>query len=182
MGRSPRTAIGKSPEMSKEARYWVDKLRLIAHPEGGHYRQSYRSDLSIARAALPRQFTGARSVSTAIYFLLEGENFSGFHRLRSDELWHFYTGNPLLVHVIEEEGRYSEIQLGTDLEAGQNWQAVVKAGCWFASCVRDPGSFALVGCTVAPGFEFEDFELGEREGLTRLFPQHRDLIQRFTRL
>jgi hypothetical protein len=138
--------------------------------------------LSIARAALPRQFTGARSVSTAIYFLLEGENFSGFHRLRSDELWHFYTGNPLLVHVIEEEGRYSEIQLGTDLEAGQNWQAVVKAGCWFASCVRDPGSFALVGCTVAPGFEFEDFELGEREGLTRLFPQHRDLIQRFTRL
>jgi predicted cupin superfamily sugar epimerase len=168
--------------MTKEARYWVDKLRLIAHPEGGHYRQSYRSDLSIAREALPRQFTGARSVSTAIYFLLEGENFSGFHRLLSDELWHFYTGTPLLVHVIEPDGRYAEIQLGSDLEAGQIWQAVVKAGCWFASCVRDPASFALVGCTVAPGFEFEDFEMGERKGLTRLFPQHRDLIERFTRL
>ena len=114
--------------------------------------------------------------------MLEGENFSAFHRLLSDELWHFYTGTPLLVHVIDPDGRYSEIQLGSDLEAGQIWQAVVKAGCWFASCVRDPKSFALVGCTVAPGFEFEDFEMGEREGLTRLFPQHRDLIERFTRL
>ncbi len=95
--------------MTNSAKYWIDKLGLIAHPEGGYYRETYRSSLSIAREALPLQFTGPRLVSTAIYFLLEGENFSAFHRLRSDELWHFYVGGPLVVHVIEENGRYSEM-------------------------------------------------------------------------
>src|SRR4029077_4292815 len=101
--------------------------------------------------ALPAEFTGARAASTAIYFLLEGKNFSAFHRLRSDELWHFYAGASLVVHVIEPSGEYSAIRLGRDLEAGQVPQAVVRAGCWFASHVADCESFAVVGCTVAPG-------------------------------
>lgn len=167
--------------MSKTAQYWIDKLSLIAHPEGGYYYESYRSELSIAREALPPEFDGSRLVSTAIYFLLEGENFSAFHRLRSDELWHFYAGSSIVVHVIEPNGGHSEIQLGGNPERGEVFQAAVKAGCWFASQVRDRRSFALAGCTVAPGFDFADFELGKRSELVKLYPQHRELIERLTR-
>ena len=167
--------------MIKSARYWIDKLNLIAHPEGGYYRETYRAELSIPKAGLPSQFPGPRLVSTAIYFLLDGENFSAFHRLRSDELWHFYSGSPITVHVIEPGGGGSEILLGSDLDAGEVLQAVVKAGCWFASRVRDPKSFALAGCTVAPGFDFADFELGKRAELVRLYPHHRKLIELLTR-
>lgn len=167
--------------MPHSARYWIDKLGLIAHPEGGYYRETYRSELSIAREALPPQFTGARLVSTAIYFLLEGENFSAFHRLRSDELWHFYAGSSITVHVIEPDRGYTEIQVGSNPDAGDVLQAAVKAGRWFASRVRDPQSFALAGCTVAPGFDFSDFELGRRAELVRQYPQHRKLIEQLTR-
>jgi predicted cupin superfamily sugar epimerase len=165
----------------KTARYWIEKLQLEAHPEGGYFRQTYRSDVMIAREALPAGFAGARAASTAIYFLLEGENFSAFHRLRSDEVWHFYAGDPLVVHVISPEGSYSSILLGCELEAGQVLQAVVLAGCWFASHVADWSSFAVVGCTVAPGFDFEDFKMGEREELVARYPQHREVIERLTR-
>jgi predicted cupin superfamily sugar epimerase len=137
--------------------------------------------LVLPKQALPAGFAGARAVSTAIYFLLENTNFSAFHRLRSDEVWHFYTGEPLAVHVIELQGRYSRILLGRDFEAGQVLQAVVPAGCWFASHVADWDSFALAGCTAAPGFDFEDFEMGKWEELVQVFPQHRELIERLTR-
>ena len=165
----------------KEAKYWIEKLQLEAHPEGGYFRQTYRSEVSIAQEALPAGFAGARAASTAIYFLLEEENVSAFHRLRSDEVLHFYAGDPLVVHVIEPEGNYSSILLGCDLEAGQVLQGVVRAGCWFASHVADWNSFSVVGCTVAPGFEFDDFELGKRAELVATYPQHRELIQRLTR-
>ncbi len=167
--------------MRKSAQYWIDKLNLIPHPEGGYYRETYRAQLSIPHDALPPGFTGPRLVSTAIYFLLEGHNFSAFHRLRSDELWHFYAGSPITVRVIEPEGSLSQIQLGGDPEAGEALQASVKAGRWFASCLQDADSFALTGCTVAPGFDFADFELGKRSELIGLYPQHRKLIERLTR-
>jgi len=167
--------------MAKTAQYWINKINLIAHPEGGYYCETYRSQLSIAKEALPPEFTGSRLVSTAIYFLLEGENFSAFHRLRSDEIWHFYAGGTIAVHVIDPDGSYSKIQLGSDPQAGEVFQAVVKAGSWFASQVRDPKSFALAGCTVAPGFDFADFELGSRSEVVKLYPQHRKLIEQFTR-
>jgi predicted cupin superfamily sugar epimerase len=165
----------------KSAQNWIDKLGLIPHPEGGYYRESYRSQLLIPHEALAPQFTGARLASTAIYFLLEAQNFSAFHKLRSDELWHFYTGSSMSVHVIGSEGEYSEIQLGGDAESGEVFQAIVKAGSWFASRIRDQRSFALVGCTVAPGFDFADFELGKRSDLVKLYPQHRLLIEQLTR-
>lgn len=167
--------------MTKDATYWIEKLSLEEHPEGGYYRQTYRADLVLTKNALPPEFNGPRAVSTAIYFLLDGEIFSAFHRLRSDEVWHFYAGSTLVVHVIDEHGSYSEILLGSDPEGGEVFQAVVKANCWFASRVRDGKGFALVGCTVAPGFEFEDFAMGKREELVREYPQHWAVIERLTR-
>jgi predicted cupin superfamily sugar epimerase len=166
---------------NRNAKYWIEKLQLEPHPEGGYFRQTYRSGVVIAREALPAGFSGARTASTAIYFLLGGKDFSAFHRLRSDEVWHFYYGEPLLVHVIEPEGNYSRVLLGRDLDAGEVLQAVVRAGCWFASHVVDWSSFAVVGCTVAPGFDFEDFEMGMREELIPHYPALRELIRRLTR-
>jgi uncharacterized protein len=167
--------------MSRDAAFWIEKLRLEKHPEGGHYRQTYRADLILAKESLPKEFAGARAISTAIYFLLEGEEISAFHRLRSDEVWHFYLGAPLAVHVIGRAGDYSELLLGSDPEAGEVLQAVVKAGCWFGSRMKKEGGFALVGCTVAPGFDFEDFEMAKREQLMSAYPQHREVIERLTR-
>jgi hypothetical protein len=163
------------------ARNWIEKLQLEPHPEGGYFRQTYRSDMLFAREALPAGFGGARVASTAIYFLLEGKNYSAFHRLRSDEVWHFYAGTPLIVHVISSQREYSSILLGPELEAGQVFQAVVPAGCWFASHVADWTGWALVGCTVAPGFDFEDFEMGKKAELVAGHPQYRELIERLTR-
>jgi predicted cupin superfamily sugar epimerase len=167
--------------MKKDAEYWIRKLELEPHPEGGYFRQTYRANLVLAKESLPQEFTGPRAASTAIYFLLEGENFSAFHRLLSDELWHFYVGSALVVHVIDKDGQYSEVLLGSDPDEGEALQAVVKAGCWFASEVRDRKSFALVGCTVAPGFDFADFEMAKREELVKDYPQHRSVIERLTR-
>ncbi len=171
----------KNPLTISTAQDWIEKLQLAPHPEGGYFRQTYRSEVMIPSEALPAGFTGARAASTAIYFLLEGQNFSAFHRLQSDELWHFYAGAPMWVHVIDQAGNYSRIVLGGDPEAGQVLQAVVQAGNWFASHVADWTSFALVGCTVAPGFDFQDFEMGNRKELAARYPQHQDLIERLTR-
>ncbi len=170
----------KMAKLKNKTNYWIEKLQLEPHPEGGYFRQTYRSEVAISREALPSSFTGPRAVSTAIYFLLAGENFSAFHRLRSDEMWHFYVGAPVTVHVIEPGGKYSAIVLGNDPEAGQVLQAVARAECWFASHVADWKSFAVVGCTVSPGFDFEDFEMGKRMELVREYPQHRGIIERLT--
>lgn len=160
---------------------WIEKLRLEPHPEGGYFRQTYRSNVLIPRQALPAGFKGDRAASTAIYFLLEGMNFSAFHRLKSDEVWHFYVGAPLVVHVIDPNGKYKSILLGSDPESGEVLQGIVPAGCWFASHVADWKSFAVVGCTVAPGFDFADFEMAKREELVSRYPKHRELIERLTR-
>ena len=163
------------------AKDWIEKLQLAPHPEGGYFRQTYKSEVVIAREALPAGFSGARAASTAIYFLLDGQNFSAFHRLQSDELWHFYAGAPLCVHLLDPAGNYSRIILGSDPDSGEVLQAVVPAGNWFGSHVAGWSSFALVGCTVAPGFDFQDFEMGNRRDLGARYPQHHDLIARLTR-
>ena len=161
------------------AQQWIQRLQLQPHPEGGWYRQTYRAPLTLPHAALPGH-AGDRAASTVIYFLLAGDQFSAFHRLRSDEVWHFYAGSELIVHVIEH-GTYSEILLGNDMQAGQQFQAVVPSGCWFGSSLRHPDTYALVGCTVAPGFDFADFEMAKRAELIAHYPQHRAMIERLTR-
>jgi predicted cupin superfamily sugar epimerase len=168
--------------LDQDAQYWIDHLELSPHPEGGYYRVTYESDLTIAVGALPSRFHGDRLASTAIYFLLAGKDFSAFHRIASDEVWHFHAGSALSVYVIDREGRDSEFHLGNRPESGEVFQAVVKAGCWFASRLKDAKTYALVGCTVAPGFDFADFELATRSELTDAYPKHQKLIEELTRL
>lgn len=160
----------------------IKKLDLSPHPEGGYYKETYRSEGSIPQEALGAKYLGERSLSTGIYFLLTADNFSAFHRIHQDEMWHFYYGEPIRVHMIAPTGEYSFQDLGMDLTNGQVPQFVVPGGYWFASEVASKTGFGLVGCTVAPGFDFEDFELATRESLMDEFPEHEEVIRRLTRL
>lgn len=155
----------------------VAHYQLQAHPEGGFYSRTYASDVLIPANALPQRFTGDRFISTAIYFLLEGNQFSAFHRIRSDELWHFYTGVGLYIYIIHPDGRGEQLKLGNDITKGYSFQHVVKAGCWFASKPVTNNGFSFVGCTVAPGFDFADFEMAEKEMLLKEYPQHSEWIE-----
>ena len=157
----------------------VKRFDLKPHPEGGFYSESYRSAETIPHKGLPDRFTGDRYYSSAIYFLLENGNFSAFHRIKSDECWHFYSGDPLWIHVLYPDGTCKTITLGNTEEAV--YQFIVPAGCWFASETAPGGNFSLVGCTVAPAFDFADFELANAEELIHDFPNHKDLIQRLCR-
>jgi predicted cupin superfamily sugar epimerase len=173
-GRGPHDPIEVG---SRDASYWIARLGLTRHPEGGYYRETYRAAGRIAAHA----GLGERSFSTAIYYLLPAEEVSRLHRLRSDELVHFHLGSPLTLHLLDEAGAYRRVSLGRELEEGQVLQAAVPAGTWFGATVERPGSFALVGCTVAPGFEFADFEQAERPELAARFPAHRAIVERLTR-
>lgn len=159
----------------------IARLELSPHPEGGWYRETYRCEERYPGAGLPERFDGARCHATSIYFLLTGESFSSLHRIKADEQWHFYAGSPLDIHVIDPDGTYQALRLGSDLAQGQSFQAVVPHGCWFGATVDGEGGFALLGCSVAPGFEFGDFELARREELLVQYPDHAALIMRLTR-
>lgn len=159
----------------------IRHLDLKPHPEGGFYRETYRSPFLISRDALPPGFHGPTAVSTSIYFLLTADTFSALHRIRSDEVWHFYDGDPLTVSMISPEGTVSDLVLGRDLTAGNVYQGWVPAGHWFGARVRSHGRWSLVGCTVAPGFQFEDFEMARRSDLSTRWPHAKSLIEDLTR-
>lgn len=168
--------------MPQNAQYFIDQLGLIPHPEGGYYRETYRSEEIFSQDKLPERYPSERCHVTSIYFLLESKEFSTFHRLRTTELWHFHTGTTLELHIIDAEGNLTTQYIGSDIANGELLQTVIPARSWFAIRVVAPDSFALIGCTVAPGFEFEDFELAKREDMVKEFPQHKELITKFTRL
>ncbi len=161
----------------------IATLELEPHPEGGFFRETYRAPETISLAALSSRFRGDRAFSTAIYFLIQAKQFSALHRICSDELWHFYLGEPLELVEITSDGRLTTTLLGHDITAGTRPQAVIPAGSWFGSRLARPSShaFALVGCTVAPGFDFADFELAARGELLAAYPQHEDMIRAMTR-
>jgi uncharacterized protein len=163
--------------MKTTAAYWRDTLQLTKHVEGGSFRETYRA----AAIVEPAGFAGPRNASTGIYFLLEDGDFSAFHRIASDEMWHFYDGITLHIYEITAEGLLKVHRLGRNYSQGEQLQLVIPAGSWFASCVEETGGFALVGCTVAPGFDFADFELAGRTELSELYPQHAGLIALLTR-
>lgn len=158
---------------------WIEELRLRRHPEGGWYREVYRAEETIGQASLPRRFTGERCLSTAIYYLLQHPEVSALHRLRQDEVWHFFEGTGLTLHVIDAAGHYSTVALGRRLEAGERPMAVMMAGWLFGATVA-PDGYALTGCTVAPGFEFEDFDIPSRGVLLERYPRHRAIIERLS--
>ena len=159
----------------------IENLELTPHPEGGYFRETYRSSGVIDKESLGSNFKGKRNYSTCIYFLLTSNDFSAFHRIKQDEIWHFYDGSPIHLHVISPEGAYSQHRIGRDLENGEVPQFVVPGGSWFASEVQNEKAYSLVGCTVSPGFDFEDFELGTKSELVSLFPGQKDIIMRLTR-
>lgn len=158
----------------------IEKLGLIRHPEGGWFRESYRADGSVPLSGLPGRSGGDRPYSTAIYFLLNRGEVSRFHRILSDELWHFHAGTQLTIHILAPDGEYRSLAVGPDLSGDDSFQAVVPAGCWFGAEVTGVGAFTLVSCTVAPGFDFADFELADRDDLLRRYPEHGELVRRLT--
>ena len=160
----------------------IRKLNLEPHPEGGYYRETYRADLQIDQVSLGDSYSGKRNCSTCIYFLLTSDSFSSFHRIKQDEIWHFYQGNPIRMHLISPSGDYSNVTIGNNIETGEAPQFVVPRGYWFAGATMGDKGYSLVGCTVSPGFDFDDFELGNREELISKFPQHQKIITKFTRL
>lgn len=167
--------------MLEKVKYYIDRLQLLPHPEGGYYKEVYRAGEMILAENLPGSYSGDRNISTSIYFLLKGRDFSAFHRLKSDELWHFYDGAALKISFIDDEGNFKEILLGKNLEAGEVFQTVIKKNFWFAAELVDQSSFALVGCTVSPGFDFQDFEMADCSDLITRFPVHSDKIKRLCR-
>jgi predicted cupin superfamily sugar epimerase len=153
----------------------VEKLGLQEHPEGGFYKETYRSNQTIETDK-----NVYRNISTAIYFLLENENKSLFHRIKSDELWFFHQGEALEI-VFIKEGVLNTIILGNNLENGEVVQATIPANTWFASRVKNLKGYSFVSCTVAPGFDFADFELAKREDLINEFPNLKETIEKFTK-
>ncbi|EDP69975.1 hypothetical protein FBALC1_10597 [Flavobacteriales bacterium ALC-1] len=158
----------------------ISILDLKPHPEGGFFKETYRSKGEIDESSLENGYEGKRNYSTCIYFLLTSENFSAFHRIRQDEIWHFYYGSPINLHIISESGRYINHAIGIDIKKGEVPQFIVPGGSWFAAEVVNQNSHSLIGCTVSPGFSFEDFELKSRDELISLFPDKKEIISRLT--
>lgn len=158
---------------------WIEMLGLKAHPEGGFFRETYRSAEMIPQSGLPARFPGARAFATGIYFLLRSQDRSVFHRIKSDEMWHFYDGATLSIFVLDDSG-VEAFRLGKNISAGESPQILIPAGKWFGAAVEDRDSFVLAGCTVAPGFDFQDFEMADRFTMLKTFPAHSDIIERLT--
>ena len=166
--------------MNPRAAFIIEKLGLKPHPEGGYFKEIYRSNDIIPHSALPKGFGGDRNFCTSIYFLLEGKDFSAFHRIQSDELWHFHEGCDVNIYELGKEGLVTH-RLGGDFNRTSGYQCVINAGNWFASRPNEPDSYVLTGCTVSPGFDFADFEMAERTKLVSEFPACGALIKDLTR-
>ncbi|MFH1452595.1 MAG: cupin domain-containing protein [Armatimonadota bacterium] len=157
----------------------VQAYNLEPHPEGGYYKETYRSEGSIPANDLP-EHSGDRNYSTAIFFLLPEGDVSKLHRIKSDEMWHFYMGGPLTIVQINLEGKVEKIVLGSDIKKGQKVQYMIPAGYWFGAYPNPGSNFSFVGCTVAPGFDFLDFEQGDSTQLIKEYPDARVVIEQLT--
>jgi predicted cupin superfamily sugar epimerase len=159
----------------QNASYWINKLQLKPHPEGGYYHEVFRSAVNISRVGQDAR----KQACTSIYYLLEGGDYSGFHRLQSDEVWYFHKGAPLHIHAINKDGIYTLHELADNLTG--NLSVVIPAGVWFAAELATRDGFTLVSCAVAPAFDFNEFEMAFRENLSLLCPNHREIIDRLCR-
>ena len=162
----------------------IKHLELEPLPvEGGRYRQTYVASDDVAAEALPERYGRAKPLCTAIYYLLTDQldSFSALHRLPTDEIYHFYLGDPVEMLLLHAEGHSERVILGQDLQAGQHVQYVVPAGVWIGSRLRDGGQFALMGTTMAPGYDNQDYKGGEAAGLERQYPDRAELIRQLSR-
>jgi uncharacterized protein len=162
-----------------EAAFLIHSLGLLPHPEGGYYKEVYRSAESIQADALPLRYGGSRHFGTSIYFMLTSAAPSRFHRIKSDELWYFHTGGSLSLHILHQ-GAYRQTRIGSDVRAEEVFQVVIPAGAWFAAESDPEPGFSLVSCAVMPGFDFADFELAETLKLAAVYPEHQALIKRLS--
>jgi hypothetical protein len=160
---------------NQSASYWIKHLNLQPHPEGGYYSEVFRSEQQLLRLGAHEQ----KQACTSIYYLLEGDDYSGFHRLASDEIWYFHKGVPLHIHVIDQQGVHIALELSDTISGSLS--IAIRAGLWFASEIPSGNGFTLVSCAVAPGFDFSEFEMAEKQKLTALFPQHSNLLNKFCR-
>ena len=167
--------------MLKKVKYYIKNLELKKHPEGGYFNEVYRAKEEIKKENLPARFSGDRNFSTSIYFLLDEENISYFHKIKSDEIWHFYDGSTIRIYTIKNKDELSIGLLGRNISKGEQLQVIIKKGIWFCAEVVGKKDFGLVGCTVSPGFDFEDFTLAKRDTLLKKFPKHKKIIKRFTK-
>lgn len=162
------------------AEYWIQHLQLLPHPEGGFYRETYRSNIAISRSDLPVGFLDDRRLSTCIYYLLRSDEISKLHRLKSDEIWFYHFGSPLRVYEIDSEGAKHTHILGANHEKAEQFSLIIPAGHTFCAEVVEKNTFGLVSCMVSPGFDFNDFEIFEREDLLQAYPKHKELIEKFS--
>ena len=165
----------------QKADFWIESLQLAPHPEGGFYRETYRSEgLYPFTDATP--FNGPRAYATAIHYLLQGKDCSKLHKIHSDELWFFHDGHPLKVHIFPEAGEPSSFTLGLAPDKGQVVQEVVPRESWFGASLETPEdeSYTLVSCVVVPGFDFRDFAFADKKTLLQKFPRHTEIIERLT--
>ena len=164
----------------KSSKYWISKLGLEKHPEGGYYKETYRAEELLDHRALPKRYSGNRCFATSIYYLLNEQEYSSFHRLQTDETWHFYLGTTMELLVIDLDGQLNQYLLGTDFDRGERLQITIPKNLWFAARMQNTKGYALVGCTMSPGFHFDDFELADQTSLIKQYSQHENLIRQLT--
>lgn len=166
--------------MDKGIKSIINTLQLSPHPEGGWFKETYRSSGIISKNELPSEYSGNRNYSTGIYFLLTSDSFSAFHKIHQDEMWHFYDGVSITIHMITPDGIYHSQKVGRDILQGEMPQFTVPGGVYFAATVSEKNSFSLTGCTVAPGFDFQDFDIPSKNTLNELYPHHKTIIEQLT--
>ncbi|PLX17389.1 MAG: hypothetical protein C0599_13680 [Salinivirgaceae bacterium] len=165
--------------MDKEVNQIIENFDLKPHPEGGYYRENYRSNINIAEKNLPENFSGRRSLATSILFLLPKGSFSSFHKLKQDEIWYFHAGEGPILHCIAPDHTYTKYKMGSGINRNEVPQLTIPAGTFFAA--ETTKKFSFSGCMVTPGFDFADFDMPTAAQLIKLFPEHEELIRRFTR-
>ena len=165
----------------QSAEFWIEKLNLEEHPEGGYFREIYRSGDTIIKAGLPSRYTGDRSAATLIYYLLKDDDFSAFHRIRSDETWIHLAGDSLDIHMIRPDGSYKIERLGKNIAEGYAPVQTVEHEFWFGASLPSHSSFCLCACMVSPGFDFADFEMADPDMLKNRYPRHAKIIEKLSR-
>lgn len=158
----------------------IDHFNLLPHPEGGFYKEYYRSEDLLLASQLPERYSSERAFSTAIYYLLDRGARSKLHRLKTDEIWHFYSGDPLIIFEIQSNGRMVEHLLGQNILEGQSYQTVISAGSWFGAILAPESNYSLVSCTMAPGFDFVELEFADGAQLIQEFPEAKHWIEKLT--